>query len=495
MKIEWLIEKNVAILYCQQNSVKSDTTIRELIDSNFNVIVTIADYDYSLSWREGSNETMRHYQCSFSHYPEPSDWELRHLNEYLLYEIDHNRRIALWFENVQTDKVVKDSINQFFKYEVIGLSAFVKSKLLTQRERVIDIPPKLTHCQACHEKGCMTGLVCHVTSVRAAAKILQSGVILSACKARKESGRILALEARNAAGDPPDYFEYVMFTFGNCTAGDRLVMERTLGRFPTDKDLTDNFCPGVRFYFRYTELVDHAGFCSDGYHYCKIKDSLDIKQYLVVVIAPRAAESDLLKATSPKLKKYLMFLDHTKYRDLWLWSHRAYEFVESKRNVIVKESKIHGKGVFAARDFKKSEPILDVDDSHIVTDTSKLTKENYDFDLDFLANGKIIWMQPPEKYINHSCEPKVYFKTIAGVRKVYAMKDIPKSEELVCDYSINGWGDAAFKCNCESENCRKIWRADFFKLPVFLQRKYLPYLEDWFKEQIKGKIEELNEIR
>lgn len=166
-----------------------------------------------------------------------------------------------------------------------------------------------------------------------------------------------------------------------------------------------------------------------------------------------------------------------------------------RKNVIVKESKIHGKGVFAAKDFKRGEPILDVDDSHVVTDTSKPTKENYDFDLDFLAHGKIIWMQPPEKYINHSCDPNVWFKTTNNVRKIYAMREISKGEELVCDYSINGRGDATFECNCGSENCRRIWYADFFKLPLSVQRKYLPYLEDWFKEQVKDKIEELNEVR
>ncbi|MGB3478173.1 MAG: GNAT family N-acetyltransferase [bacterium] len=164
-------------------------------------------------------------------------------------------------------------------------------------------------------------------------------------------------------------------------------------------------------------------------------------------------------------------------------------------NVVVKKSKIHGKGVFAAADFKKGEPILDVDDSHIVTDTSKLTKKNYDFDLDFLANGKIIWMQPPEKYINHSCDPNVYFKTISGIRKVYAMRDISKCDEFTCDYTINGWGDATFECNCGSENCRKIWCADFFKLSMSIQRKYLPYLEDWFKEQIKEKLPEASMIK
>ena len=45
-------------------------------------------------------------------------------------------------------------------------------------------------------------------------------------------------ESRNAANDPADYFEYIMFSWGNCQAGDRLVMERALGRFPDDEDLS-----------------------------------------------------------------------------------------------------------------------------------------------------------------------------------------------------------------------------------------------------------------
>jgi len=229
------------------------------------------------------------------------------------------------------EKAVKSSINEFFKYEDVGLSTFVKSKLASQAERVKNefekLPPKLTHCQACKEKGCITDpyLVCHVTSVADAEKILKSGVLLSACQARRKSGQILALEDRNAAGDPPDYFGYVMFTFGNCIAGDMLVMERSLGKSPTPKELTEKFYPGVRFYFRYMDLVGHSRFCIDGHHSCKIKDVLELKPYLIVAVAPKVARTDLLRAVSPNLKECLAFVDHTKYSDLWSWSHKAYE--------------------------------------------------------------------------------------------------------------------------------------------------------------------------
>jgi len=167
--------------------------------------------------------------------------------------------------------------------------------------------------------------VCHVASVADAERILKSGVILSACKARNESGQDLALEERNAAGDPPDYFEYAMFTFGNCIAGDHLVMERALGRLPTQEELTEEFNPGVRFYFRYMDLLGHPRFCSDGYHFCKVKDMLELEPYLVVVIAPETSRTRLLAADSLRLREHLSFVDRSNYRDLWSWSHKAYE--------------------------------------------------------------------------------------------------------------------------------------------------------------------------
>ena len=126
-------------------------------------------------------------------------------------------------------------------------------------------------------------------------------------------------------------------------------------------------------------------------------------------------------------------------------------------SVIVRESRISGKGVFSARGFKKDEEILEIDDSHVVKDPSTLTREQHEFELDYLANGKIVIMQTPERYINHSCDPNIYVKTVSGVRKIFAMRDILKGEEIVGDYSINGYNEGTFKCRCGSENCRGIY--------------------------------------
>jgi SET domain-containing protein len=161
------------------------------------------------------------------------------------------------------------------------------------------------------------------------------------------------------------------------------------------------------------------------------------------------------------------------------------------KNAVVKKSSISGKGVFAAKDFKESEMILKIDDSHVVIDPTKLTKEQHEFELDYLANGKIVFLQSPERYINHSCDPNSYAKTMHGVRKLVAMRGIKNGEEITFDYSINGYNDGTFGCHCGSKNCRGIYQGNFFKLPKLLQKKYLPYLDDWFVEQHKEKIDKL----
>jgi SET domain-containing protein len=158
------------------------------------------------------------------------------------------------------------------------------------------------------------------------------------------------------------------------------------------------------------------------------------------------------------------------------------------KDVVVKKSGIIGKGVFSSKNFREGEVILEIDDSHVVIDSSKLTKEQHKFELDYLADGKIVVMQAPERYINHSCDPNSYVKTVNGIRKVFAMRDIQKGEEIVGDYSINGHNEGTFQCRCGSENCRLVYRGNFFKLPKALQKKYLPYLDDWFVEQFKDEI-------
>ena len=129
----------------------------------------------------------------------------------------------------------------------------------------------------CLHKGCKTKYLCHTASIENAISIINCGSILSAVKARDIAADILSLEDRNAAKDPADYFDYLMLSWGNCQAGDRLVMERKNTRMPTEEDLNSKFTPGVRFYFVYEDLIKHSKATFDGYHPLKIKDELSLK--------------------------------------------------------------------------------------------------------------------------------------------------------------------------------------------------------------------------
>lgn len=158
------------------------------------------------------------------------------------------------------------------------------------------------------------------------------------------------------------------------------------------------------------------------------------------------------------------------------------------QHVQVKQSPIQGQGVYAIRSIKIGEVVLVIDDTHVVTDESTLTKELHEFDCDYLANGKIILMQEPEKFINHSCDPTSYIKTINGVRTVLAMRDVAEGEEITFDYCINGDNEGTFECHCGAANCRKIYNGNFFKLPIDIKQKYLPYLDKWFVDEHQTEI-------
>ena len=99
----------------------------------------------------------------------------------------------------------------------------------------------------------------------------------------------MARDPRNAAGDPPDYFEYVMWGPGNCSAVDKLVLERIVGHVPSWDEFEANFQPGVRFFFRGEELHRHPGLTFDGIQW-KIHEELALDPDLIVVIIPEGLD-------------------------------------------------------------------------------------------------------------------------------------------------------------------------------------------------------------
>src|SRR5437870_13891448 len=107
-------------------------------------------------------------------------------------------------------------------------------------------------------------------------------------------------------------------------------------------------------------------------------------------------------------------------------------------DVIARESKIHGAGLFATRDFVAGELILPIDDSRVVDEDCPLRPElgEHQDHCDYLAGDRVVLMRPPEVYINSSCDPNTYVKTINGTRHVIARRRIESGEEITYDYII-----------------------------------------------------------
>jgi len=231
------------------------------------------------------------------------------------YEAAHGRQTELVCE----DADVLDTVSRALKDPTPYLSA--------RR------PTFLTECTACKHGGCLTDYLCHTTNAAGAKGIFTSGEIMSAVRARGKTGAELAREPRNAAKDPPDIFDYVMFTWGNCIAGDRLVTERAINenadgeyRFPDERDEGELFKPGVRFYFKTETIEGHADYVDDGYHPARVKDGVGIDEYLCCCVIPGALKAELENVIPDRLAGRVVYVDND-CDGIWDWALKVYETV------------------------------------------------------------------------------------------------------------------------------------------------------------------------
>jgi uncharacterized protein len=161
--------------------------------------------------------------------------------------------------------------------------------------------------------------------------------------------------------------------------------------------------------------------------------------------------------------------------------------------VYTSQSSIHGTGVFASDHLMPGEIVLKIDDSRVITDTDPLDTEKgeQEHHCDYVAGGRVVLMQPPERFINHRRDPNTYVRAIAGDRYVVALSEISPGDEITYDYCINGDGDTEWSCSCGGPNCRKRHLSGFFHLPEGVKVRYLALLEDWFIAEHRGEVEAL----
>ena len=119
------------------------------------------------------------------------------------------------------------------------------------------------------------------------------------------------------------------------------------------------------------------------------------------------------------------------------------------KNIIVKESPIQGKGVFAGRDYRKGEIVL------IWDLTNQITEEQYkrlpEDEKQYVAayQGRYIVQQAPAKFVNHSCDANTYVKNFCDIAK----RDIKEGEEITSDYREDSGSDLDMECHCGNPKC------------------------------------------
>lgn len=267
------------------------------------MLIKVGDFEFTEVWDGVLYKKL-------SNYPQITNWEIRNLIDFMEYEKVNGRDCEIQCDNEELLKIIKKKIMEKDKYVNVSRPALI------------------TECTACpYRKGCVTEYVCHTTSPDNAVKILESGKLLSALNARKVPIEELMAEKRNAANDPADYFEYVMLAWGNCQAGDRLVMERKLGGFPNEEDLSVNFTPGVRFYFKYDKLVQHPQAVFDGVLPMKVKDEIVLKDWVEAIIVPTALRETIEATIQSDLSDRVIYVENN-CKDIWEWSEKVYCIIE-----------------------------------------------------------------------------------------------------------------------------------------------------------------------
>jgi len=153
----------------------------------------------------------------------------------------------------------------------------------------------------------------------------------------------------------------------------------------------------------------------------------------------------------------------------------------------VRESKIHGRGLFATTQIAKDE-IVAVKGGHIVGRTAlrgeirpRLGPVEIQIDEGlFIAPVTEEEREGSMLYSNHSCNPNLGMR---GEITFVAMRHIRAGEELTHDWATTDNNDYSVECTCGAPNCRKIvtgkdWqRAD-------LQTRYASYFSAYLADKI-----------
>jgi uncharacterized protein len=122
----------------------------------------------------------------------------------------------------------------------------------------------------------------------------------------------------------------------------------------------------------------------------------------------------------------------------------------------VRRSAIHGKGCFATVPFKRWKKVAEYTGERITNAEAERRAHRRVLRISGLDDR---WSIDGSRggngthYINHSCRPNCFMRTVRGHLLVLALRDIKPGEELTIDYEYTLHSDRK-RCSCNVPNCR-----------------------------------------
>jgi SET domain-containing protein len=153
----------------------------------------------------------------------------------------------------------------------------------------------------------------------------------------------------------------------------------------------------------------------------------------------------------------------------------------------VRQSKIHGRGLFATADIDEGE-VVAVKGGHIISreqlrrDVSpRLGPVEIQIDEDlFIAPVTEEERESSMLYSNHSCEPNI---GVRGEITFVALRDIRVGEELTHDWAVTDDEDYTCQCGCGSPQCRGTLSGKDWQRPE-LQKRYAGHFSAYLARKI-----------
>ncbi len=142
---------------------------------------------------------------------------------------------------------------------------------------------------------------------------------------------------------------------------------------------------------------------------------------------------------------------------------------QKKNMIIVEDSGIHGKGVFASNRIKKGKRIIEYlgeiitveEEERRYSEVDPERHQTYLFEIDDEITIDATVRGNDARYINHSCSPNCESINVNDRIFIEAICTIEKGEELTYDYSFVADDETieeaqkSYPCKCGAPDCRK----------------------------------------